>query len=285
MIIIKMVGGLANKMFQFALYFSLEKTGKSVFIDNRSFIPTWNFENIDLLDIFPNVQYQHALNVDVERLSGSQNIIGRIRRKIPILWKPTYIREMDLKFNPSILLLEGDYYLEGLWQTEKLFVNIKTEIQNAFIFKKFVDMRNIELSEKLSHEESVSIHIRKGADYNKEITKGTCEPNYYQNAFQYIIGHIKNPKFYVFTDNKQWVERNIHNIEYTLIDWNPISGVDNYIDMQLMTYCKHNIIANSTYSWWGAWLNHNPQKIVIGPQKWYNRINVKDILPDEWIKV
>ena len=194
-----------------------------------------------------------------------------------------------MNFNPSISLLNGNYYLAGLWQTEKYFSDYTEIIKNSFEFKPFTNERNILLSKEMSQVESVAIHIRKGADYEKKIVRGTCDINYYNNAIAYILKRIKNPHFYIFTDNKKWVIENIKDINYTLIDWNPISGAENYLDMQLMSCCKHNIIANSTYSWWGAWLNNNLNKIVICPENWYNSkstyFNTLDLIPDNWIKI
>lgn len=135
-------------------------------------------------------------------------------------------------------------------------------------------------------ENSVAIHVRKGADYqSKQNRKNTCTIDYYRLAIDYIRMHVQNPVFYVFTDNKDWVIENFTDLDYTLCDWNPTSGKQNYLDMQLMSCAKHNVIANSTYSWWGAWLNENSDKIVIAPKRWFNKIVTPDILPEQWIKI
>ena len=145
----------------------------------------------------------------------------------------------------------------------------------------------------MQNENSIAIHIRKGKDYlDGTPYKNTCSIDYYINAINYIKSQISDPIFYVFTDNPTWVENNLkRHINYSLIDWNPAIGYGNHYDMQLMSYAKHNIIANSTYSWWGAWLNANSNKIVIGPKEWFNP-NIKEfyykdlqILPDQWIKL
>jgi hypothetical protein len=289
MIIVKMVGGLANKMFQYALYKRFVEDGKDVYVDIESFVPKWDFERIELPQIFSQINFKIADINYIKRLAGEQDLVSKVRRKIKFLNKSTYLRESGFKYHPNLFSIHGDCYLEGCWQTEKYFIKIREKLLCDFKFKEFDDERNKQLANSLNQEESVAIHVRKGADYNKKDTKGTCKRTYYQDAVEYIKLNIINPKFYVFTDNKEWVKENIHNIEYNLIDWNPTSGPKNFVDMQLMSKCKHNIIANSSYSWWGAWLNNNPQKIVVGPRQWFNskvtKYDASDIMPDNWIKL
>lgn len=176
----------------------------------------------------------------------------------------------------------------GLWQTELYFNFCEKDVRRNFVFTPFQDDQNIQLAEKMKNENSVAIHIRKGADYLKRnIWDGTCSVEYYNQAINYLKEHVSNPVFYLFTDNPKWVEENLKDIDYKLVDWNPVSGKQSYRDMQLMSYAKHNIIANSTYSWWGAWLNNNPQKIVVAPKIWFNPKIEKApyIIPERWIRL
>lgn len=291
MIIVNLQGGLGNKMFQYALYKSLLNSEKEAVLDNLTFRPSWDFENIDLSQIFPNALYQTASKEIVERIAGKNNTLNKIRRQctIPIIHINKFILERSMSYNPKISNLKGDFYLSGNWQSERYFENSKDLIRNTFSFKKFTDERNISLLEEILQQESISIHVRKGADYLKKIVVGTCMPSYYDEAIKVINEKVKNPRYYIFTDNKEWVINNITNIEYTLVDWNPTSGINNYLDMQLMANCKHNIIANSSYSWWGAWLNNNSNKIVIGPKKWFSTQSKKydtiDLIPANWLRI
>ena len=289
MLIVKMVGGLANKMFQYSLYQSLIHAGKDAYIDNESFVPKWDFENIGLQQVFPRLDMRYAAKSAIQKLAGGQDVISKARRRMPFLSKKSYIRELSFGYNPTLFALEGDYYLEGCWQSEKYFQNIKNRIRGDFTFSGLTDRKNISLVDTFSQKESVSIHVRKGADYVRSNTDGTCNKDYYERAVQYINQRIQNPRFFVFTDNPSWVKNNLLNIEYTLIDWNPVSGPSSFLDMQLMSQCKHNIIANSTYSWWGAWLNPNPHKIVVGPKQWFSsaatHYDTADILSEEWISM
>jgi len=291
MIIVNLQGGLGNKMFQYALYKSLLCSGKDALLDDFTFRASWDFENIGIRQIFPNVTYQIASKEIVEKIAGKNNIINKIRRRcsIPIIHNKKCILDLCMKFDPEILNLIGDYYISGAWQSEKYFENCKDAISKAYQFTDFVDKRNLTLSKEMSQQESISIHVRKGTDYLKRIVKGTCLPSYYEEAIKLINQKIDNPKYYIFTDNTEWVKNNINNVEYNLINWNPTSGINNYLDMQLMSCCKHNIIANSSYSWWGAWLNSNSQKIVIGPQRWFSsqskKFDTSNLMPDNWIRL
>jgi len=289
MIVVKLLGGLGNKMFQYALYQNILSSGKEALIDDFSFIPSWNFEIVKFKEIFPNISY-NAASIDlVEEFAGKNTFVNKVRRRLSFLSKKEFVRERLMNYNPNINKLEGDYYLSGLWQSEKYFYDYKDIIKSTFMFKEFTDERNVLLSKNMSEQESIAIHIRKGADYEKKIIRGTCDINYYKSAIECIQSKIGNPQFYIFTDNKKWVNENIRDINYTLVDWNPVSGAENYLDMQLMSCCKHNIIANSTYSWWGAWLNSNRDKVIIGPKKWYNSkspyFNTNDLIPENWIRL
>lgn len=285
-----MQGGLANKMFQFALYKSLASKGIETYMDNFSFRPSWDFEDVKLEQIFPKIKIRYATLKDIRRLGGGADFISRLRRKTPIFRFKTVINEITDKVSPAITEnLEGDYYLLGTWSTENYFKNIETVIKQEFTFQKLANSKNQEILNHLLLEESVAIHIRKGEDYNNPRMRGTCGTDYYRRAIDYMKEHLTNPKFYLFTDNKKWVEDNIQDIDYLLLDWNPTSGLECYLDMQLMSFAKHNIIANSTYSWWSAWLNANPDKIIIGPNQWFNPQNIdfsekgRNILPPYWL--
>ncbi len=116
--------------------------------------------------------------------------------------------------------------------------------------------------------------------------KNLCGADYYMAAIDYIKAHVDHPVFYVFTDNPSWLKDNMPAFDYTLVDWNEVSGKRSFRDMQLMSCAKHNIIGNSTYSWWGAWLNPHPDKIVIAPDRFFNVTNdffaKQDIVCEDW---
>jgi hypothetical protein len=287
MLIVKIYAGLANQMFQFALYKSLLDKGAPAFTDTNSFLPKWEFEKVSLENVFENVKLNNADPLIIKRLHDNEkDVLSKIKRKLHI-YKDSFFVEPKFSYNDFIFHLQGDYYLQGFWQSEQYFKNIESQIRHDFQFKAFANSKNVEVSEKMKRSNSVAVHIRKGADYKKQSTAGTCDINYYKAAVDHMKKNIPDAKFYVFSDNHAWVKENLNDFDFEAIDWNPTSGKENYLDMQLMSCCKNNIIANSSYSWWGAWLNNNSSKIVIGPNKWFSQegpdFDSTTILPNGWI--
>ncbi len=284
-------GGLANRMFQYALYRSLISQGWDASIDNHNFRPRerMTFEAVNIKDAFPNIsiKYTPKNKFRFSLTTGHKGVI--LRWLTSLMTKEQYVFEPMFKYCPSIFeLITDNSELIGLWQTEKYFCDIADDIRKQFSFMPFTDEKNISVSNKMKYENSVAIHIRKGNDYTSDkLWDNTCPTDYYYRAINYIKDHINAPHFYLFTDNIEWVKGNLKDFEYTIVDWNPIKGIYNYRDMQLMSCAKHNIISNSTYSWWGAWLNPNKDKIVVAPKIWFNPsldyFRNNDVICDNWI--
>ena len=295
MIIIKLQGGLGNQMFQYAIGKKLSLLNKTKLKLDLSFLldrtPRSNFTYRDYnLNIF-NLTIESATPKEIKPFV---NYLGsKIKRKIYthlFLGKNNkYINEKQLTCDPDIFKLTGNIYLDGYWQTEKYFNDIKNILYNDFTIKIPQDEKNQEIAKIIKNSNSVSIHIRRG-DYieNKQTYNihGICDLDYYYNCINLLLKQLKNPYFFIFSDDHQWAKENL-KLDYpmTFVDHNNASK--NYEDLRLMSQCKHNIIANSTFSWWGAWLNQNPNKIVYAPQKWFNDSSrdTKDLIPDQWIKV
>ena len=287
MVVVYIAAGLANKMFQYAFSRGLMSHGLDVFLDQTSFQPEWSFEDIALEEVFPNIEIKNAPN-NMFSLAYKKDLLSRIYRRMSAFFPNNrYLMERPFIYDELIYKkATSNCIFCGLWQTELYFNFCEKDVRRNFT--PFQDDQNIQLAEKMKNENSVAIHIRKGADYLKRnIWDGTCSVEYYNQAINYLKEHVSNPVFYLFTDNPKWVEENLKDIDYKLVDWNPVSGKQSYRDMQLMSYAKHNIIANSTYSWWGAWLNNNPQKIVVAPKIWFNPKIEKApyIIPERWIRL
>lgn len=294
MVAVALTDGLANRMFQYAFGLGLKSQGVNVLYDRCHYKPkksqTWEF--VEITDAFPNLEIEYTKKWDFMfsfpgYIKGSRYLLKFLK-----LFKVENVFiEPSLRYIPHITeKIETKTLFYGHWQTEKYFENCVDMVRKQFVFSPFSENENIACCNKMAGEESVAIHVRKGKDYRLwKSTHGICEKDYYTRSINYIREKIKNPIFYVFTDNTQWVKENLIEIDYTLVDWNPIKGKFNYRDMQLMACCKHNIIANSTYSWWGAWLNKNPNKIIIAPEKWVNGLEQhlvdNDIIPARWIKM
>ena len=191
-------------------------------------------------------------------------------------------------FQHKIIEIQGEAYLDGYWGSEKYFKDIEDIICEEFTVKYAPDKKNQTLINQILNCESVSLHIRRG-DYVNDASAnklfGTCSMEYYDSAIKEISRNIENPHFFIFSDDLEWMQKNMKlSFPTTYVN---INGADkDYEDLRLMSYCKHFIIPNSTFGWWGAWLSDNKNKIIIAPKRWYNSmIEPKEFLPKNWIRL
>lgn len=266
-VIINMACGLANRMFQYSYYLFLKRKGFDVSIDyyNKS---TLAHEDVAWERIFPKANYECADPKMVKRLGGGPSLFCKIRRKLPGLHKTI---EANGAYDVPIPPKNKSRYILGVFQNAQMIETVKEEVLKTFVFPSIEGEHNNQISEEINQSESVAIHVRKGKDYQQRIWyQNTCPVEYYENAVKCLKTILSNPRFYVFTDNPSWVKENFKNFDYQLVEGNPGAGWGSHFDMQLMSMCKHNIISNSTYAWWGAYLNKNPGKRVIIPKIWFN---------------
>ena len=267
MIIAKIIGGLGNQCFQYAAGRHLAEIHRTEFKMDIS-----EFENY-----IPHAFSLNHFNI-IEHYASAEEMA-----------ELKYVKEKHFHFDPEILHLPDGIYLHGYWQCEKYFAGISEIIRHELSVKSPLSGRDAEMAEQIASCESVSAHIRRADYVTKTYTElfDPCGLDYYSASIEQLCRVVKKPHFFVFTDDKAWVRANF-KLPYpiTFVDHN---GHDkNYEDMRLMSRCKHNIIANSTFSWWGAWLNKNPRKMVFAPKKWFTEIarsSSKDLIPDSWIKV
>ena len=275
MIIVRVTGGLGNQMFQYAMYKSLEKKGKLVKLDSKSFYETKKEHNGYELERIFDIKPNKPTKEDLEKFDENNiSTLFKIKRKLFGDKKFVYDTK-EYVFNKDVYKLKNSY-LNGYWQSIKYFEGIENDIKKDFQFKNQLDNKNLEILNEIENSNSISIHIRRG-DYmsheNYNMYGCIATPTYYKKAIKVIEEKVENPTFFVFSNDMDWVKKNIQiNSRVFYIDIN--SGNGSYKDMQLMSNCKHNIIANSSFSWWGAWLNENKNKIVIAPKKWINREDV-----------
>jgi len=292
MIIIQLVGGLGNQMFQYAMARRLAILKETDLKFDISCFKHYEDRKYDL-GCF-NIAEDFASDKEIYRLKGPEGKriprkIFKIINRIKPYHKRSYIMERHYYFDPDILKISNNVYLEGYWQSEKYFKEIENIIRSEFKIKHKPDPVNKELGSLILGLQSVSIHIRRGdyiADPDVNKVHGICPLEYYNAAIDKISKVIKDPHFFIFSDDPEWAENNL-KIDYptTLVKGN--SGDRDYEDMRLMSFCRHNIIANSSFSWWSAWLGENPDKIVIAPKKWFNdqRINTGDLVPGSWYRI
>ncbi|MBQ9991387.1 MAG: alpha-1,2-fucosyltransferase [Lachnospiraceae bacterium] len=280
MIIICIQGGLGNQMFQYALFYKLKTLGKEVAIDT-SLYKTGVEKREFRLNIFPNIYYEQATMEVCDKLRGKyDNFFEKVRRKFGL--RKYYFREVRPGFYDKIYGW-NTMYLDGYWQSERYFREIKKDILRQFEFPQMLGEENIKMMSWIVGCNSVSVHIRRG-DYlnNKKRYGNIWENGYYEKAIKYIRNKVDSPKFFFFSDDIEWVKQNYKNDDFIYVD---NEKENDYIDMQLMSMCKNNIIANSSYSWWGAWLNSREDKIVVAPAQWNLDTDNTDIFCDEWITI
>ena len=275
MIIVRVTGGLGNQMFQYAMYKSLENKGKLVKLDSKSFYETKKEHNGYELERIFDIKPNKPTKEDLEKFDENNiSTLFKIKRKLFGDKKFVYDTK-EYVFNKDVYKLKNSY-LNGYWQSIKYFEGIENDIKKDFRFKNQLDNKNLEILNEIENSNSISIHIRRG-DYmspeNYNMYGCIATPTYYKKAIKVIEEKVENPTFFVFSNDMDWVKKNIQiNSRVFYIDIN--SGNGSYKDMHLMSNCKHNIIENSSFSWWGAWFNENKNKIVIAPKKWINREDV-----------
>ncbi len=250
-------GGLGNQMFEYAFFLACKHRGIRIVL-NRDLYEKNQMHNGYLLEDVFGVQ-----NDEVTNSSKLSVLVTRIVRR----YHPFKLVYTDKPLT----------YCEDAFQTRRLFYDacfihpnyfegIEEQIRQSFVFKK-VDLNNVNLGNKMLCENSVSIHIRRG-DFLDNPIYGVCDETYYINAIEYIKNRIEEPNFYIFSDDQEWSAKFMQKLGLRGKCITHNKGKDSYKDMYLMTCCRHNIIANSTFSWWGAWLNNYEDKIVIAPNKW-----------------
>jgi hypothetical protein len=286
--IVKLIGGIGNQMFQYALYESLKYTfpREEIMLDYRLFNSYKRHNGLELERVFglnlPQASFRELLKVT--RPVPYYNI-SRIIRKILPARKTECLEEKDYTFKENVLIQKGNFFFDGYWQNYHYFQHIEGVLHNKFIFQPELSKQNKEIVEIINKSDSVGIHIRRGDFLKSKLYFGICDINYYRNSISYIKKRINNPVFFIFSDDINWCRNNIDPLidgqNPIYVDWN--IGSLSFVDMQLMSLCKYNIIANSSFSWWAAWLNQYSNKIIIAPKKWINAdVNCKFQMPD-WI--
>lgn len=284
MIIIRIMGGLGNQLQQYALYEKMKSIGKEVRID------ICEYEHSELmgtpreleLDFFQNVDYQVCTMEEKALLVGDGSILDRIRLRL-MPWKRRYYKETPIMYDKKILSFQ-DMYLEGYWACEKYYIDIIEILRTKLVFPIEVGGNNDICAKKMQMEESVSIHLRRGDYFNPEnidVFGGICTEDYYKSAVGYVMQLSQSPHFYIFSDDIEYAKKKYVGEQYTIVDWNV--GKDSYFDIYLMSQCKYNICANSTFSFWGARLNSREDKVSIRPLKQKNSNQYQpDIMKELW---
>lgn len=264
MVIIQVAGGLGNQLQQYAIYREYLNMGTEAKLDISWFQSKKNATERRLeLAYLEGVQFEVCSEAEREALIGARGLKGKIRRKFfpgTVRW----FRESRM-YHPEIFAFR-DMYISGYFACERYYADLLGKLRNEVRFPESDNLKNHDLAEEMGNCQSVSMHIRRG-DYlnveNKAMFGNICTDAYYEEAIKIIEETVENPHFYIFSDDVPYAKEKYAGKQYTIVDVN--HGKDSFYDMWLMSRCKHNICANSTFSFWGARLNGNEGKIMIRP--------------------
>ena len=290
MIVTRLMGGLGNQMFEYASGLGLaERRGTNLKIDTNWYATdgkkaeaNWVYELHNLALDTPIIDPAELPDLNPSRWQQ------RLSRVLPQNGLKI-LNEGDLTFHQKAYDAPDNTFLIGYWQCERYFTNAEATLRRDFAFRHPATGKNATMLKEIQGEMAISVHVRRG-DYVTGPTAskvhGGTSLEYYADAIKAISAKIKDPRFYVFSDEPEWCKENLkfgsHPVTY--VEGNSIDK--GYEDMRLMSACKHHIVANSSFSWWGAWLNPDPNKLVYAPKVWFIDPNKKtDIVPDSWIKL
>src|SRR6266545_5484966 len=296
MVIVRLMGGLGNQMFQYA-------AGRRIALAHN--VPleldvSWFARSPD------RVYGLHALNIseafatpdELREIRGPATkgigrLAFRLRRLLRIGYRWRWIQERRLSpFDRRVREARGPTYLDGYWQSERYFSDIADTIRREFTIKVSPDPRSREIAAQIAATaatattESVSVHVRRGdyvADPQKSQARNVCTPDYYERSVRRVAEACGNPHLFLFSDDPDWVARKLRFAHPTTL----VRHGSDHEDLRLMSLCRHHIIANSSFSWWGAWLDPRPDKLMRAPRRWMNdpRVDDRDVVPPGWIRM
>lgn len=293
MIIVQITGGMGNQMFQYA-------TGKALSLYHnvelkldlegykREVLPELEVSRKFELPAFKNFSYKEASKNEIEYFISANWVTKNLQRLKPPHKRKVYI-EKQYPFDTNFFSANKSIYIKGYRQSEKYFLSYKDEIRNTYQLKAELIEEVVHFGQQLRNENSIAIHIRRGDYLRLPIISdwhGVLGIDYYSAALEIITTEIPDAKLYYYSDDPEWVQQELMPLYPGTIVSNIISK-NHYHDFYLIQCCKHQVVANSSFSWWAAWLNPNPNKIVIAPKKWFNRapFDTKDIIPPSWIRI
>ena len=298
MIIVRLRGGLGNQLFQYASGKALAEHHRTELLLDLYTYTKHPYRKFELSKF--NIDAREATRAEVHHFTGSNPVIRYLNKRENYFRCPDVFVQPHYHFYEDFFLLPPDIYLSGYWQSEKYFEAVSPLLKTQFIPRSPLDDKNAGLQKKMRTENSVSVHVRRG-DYAAAATYssffGVLPASYYEKAIDRMRTEVIGANFYFFSDDPAWCRQTFSGLKAEFVDHN--QGEDAYKDLLLMSSCRHHIIANSTFSWWGAWLNSDVNKKVIAPMQWFNTdyltkkepvypsrlYNTKDLIPEGWGRI
>ena len=281
MVIVRLDGGLGNQLFQYALGKNLARRLNATLKLDAEIYTTedkrqYALHHFNLEEVFSTASERKNLK--------RKEFFRRQLNKLGAGLKPYWYTEQKPGYDVNIERLTDNVYLEGFWQSEKYFKSIEETIRKEFTVKDQPSASNRKCLDEIRSVNSISIHIRRGDFVTEKETNaihGVCDSEYYRRAIDRMSAEVSDPRFYIFSDDMEWAKANLSSSLHTdvYVDHNKTAPHE---DLRLMYSCKHHVIANSSFSWWGAWLNENSEKKVIAPRNWFRSLENKDIIPTGW---
>ncbi len=289
-VIVKIYGGLGNQMFQYAAGRALAlRTGAELFLDTTAF-RDYTLREYELSAFRP------------ECAEAGEELLRRVVHPAPpfrtaVRWARTLIRtgqrpvrkynEPHFHFDPQMPALDGSVYLDGYWQSERYFQDAEVQLRKDLRFVQPLSEQGAHFERSISAVNSVSLHIRRGdyvSDNRSNRIHGVLDMDYYRRAVDRIVTSVPDPVFFLFSDDPVWAQEHVRT-ERPITAVGRYPGASGIEDLHLMSRCRHHIIANSSFSWWGAWLNPHPEKTVIAPRLWFNDAakRTDDLFPPKWM--
>jgi hypothetical protein len=287
-IITRLIGGLGNQLFQYAAARAMAlKAGASVKLDLSEF-------DTDILRRYELGSYAIAAvpasSDDLAAITtpAPTGLVSNLKVRLRGA-KQSHYREAHFHFDPNVMRQRLPLYMDGYWQSERYFRDVADTIRRDLTPRDPLEPENAAIAAQINRTNAVSLHVRRGDYVTNAVTNayhGVCSIDYYRAAVAYITTHAPDPYFFVFSDDLAWARENlVIGHPTTFVEANPPDR--GFRDMQLMSMCRHHVIANSSFSWWGAWLNPSNDKIIVAPARWFaqDKKNTDDLLPAEWVKL
>jgi Glycosyl transferase family 11 len=286
-VVVGLSGGLGNQMFQYAAGRSLSERMQVPLVLDLSWFDGQNKRQFAL----SNFNIQASVRTSYSWMgSNVRALVSRIsRRWFPKKMGVTVFREPHFHFAKNFDLLKKPVFLEGYWQSELYFKDHRSIIAQEFSLRETMPVNALELLHEILDCDSICVHVRRGDYLTDPIAAKiyeSCTIQYYIDGVNEISKKLTNPRCFIFSDDPVWVSNFLNfDLPMKFVD---INGPDDaHLDLALMAACKHFVIANSSLSWWGAWLGNDPSKKVIAPKRWFlgNEKNTSDLIPSSWMQL
>ena len=280
MIITKLKGGLGNQLFQYAVGRALALHNKLPLKLDLTVFENYKLHNGYRLDQFA-IQAGIATENEIINLKGGNNVLFSALRKAGLFKRKSYFKEKRSSYFDARVFKNNFVYLDGYWQNELYFSNIREVLLRELSPINSMNDLGCDYLEPINKSNSVSLHVRRG-DYLNLKNINVLDVDYYMKAVEYIRKNVEKPTFFIFSDDLDWCKKSLGFLDGCIYVDRTQTEID---DLKLMSFCRHNIIANSSFSWWGAWLNQNPKKTVIAPKDWMiNDPGSSNVILSDWVK-